>query len=167
MKNIGLLSLLLLFFAFEGCKKQIEKTVESKDTESEIPVSSQCYKAIYEQDTLDLKINTLKSGNISGNMEMRIFNMPQKVGEIVGEFRGDTLFASYTFTQGANKKITFKNPMAFLKRGNELILGNGEIINSMGASYFAKGKPIDFDRVKYKFTTVDCIDNKGTENKEE
>jgi hypothetical protein len=113
---------------------------------------------LYEKDTLDLKINTLKSGKISGDMVMKIDNMPIKVGKIAGEFRGDTLFAAYTFIQGENKEVTFKNPMAFLKRGNELILGNGEIETTMGASYFVKGKPIDFDNVKYKFTTVDCID---------
>ena len=48
--------------------------------------------------------------------------------------------------------------MAFLKRGSELILGNGEIETTMGASYFVKGKPIDFDNVKYKFTVVDCVE---------
>ena len=36
------------------------------------------------------------------------------------------------------------------------ILGNGKIETSMGASYFVKGVPIDFERVKYKFTAVDC-----------
>jgi hypothetical protein len=28
----------------------------------------------------------------------------------------------------------------------------------MGASHFVKGTTIDFDRVKYKFTAVDCVD---------
>ena len=46
--------------------------------------------------------------------------------------------------------------MAFLRRGNELILGNGSIVTSLGVSYFEKGKPIDFDKVKYKFKTIDC-----------
>jgi hypothetical protein len=156
MKNLGLLSLLLICFGFEGCKKQNEEKVENKEAAAETPISSQCYKAIYDKDTLELKVNTLKNEQVNGNMEMKILNMPKKVGEIAGEFHGDTLFVSYTFTQGANKETTFKNPMAFLKRGNELILGNGEIETTMGASYFVKGKPIDFDRVKYKFTTIDC-----------
>ncbi|PRZ22098.1 hypothetical protein BC624_10799 [Flavobacterium granuli] len=46
--------------------------------------------------------------------------------------------------------------MAFLKRGNELILGNGKVQNTLCASYFVKGT-IDFERVKFKFTTVDFI----------
>lgn len=154
MKNLGFACLLLTCIGFESCKKDTtEKVVVVEE-----PSSVECYKAVYEKDTLDLKINTLKEGKISGTMEMRIFNLPKKVGELTGEVRGDTIFASYTFTQDANKDKTFKNPMAFLKRGSELILGNGEIETTMGASYFVKGKPIDFDNVKYKFTAVDCLE---------
>jgi hypothetical protein len=102
-------------------------------------------------------MNTLRNGKITGNMVMKFFNMPKKVGKIAGEFNGDTLFASYTFIQGTDEKITYKNPMAFLKRGDELILGNGKIQTTMGASYFVKDSPIDFERVKFKFSTVDCV----------
>jgi hypothetical protein len=48
--------------------------------------------------------------------------------------------------------------MAMLKKENELILGSGKIETYLGKSYFAKGTPIDFDRVKYKFTKVECND---------
>jgi hypothetical protein len=154
MKNLGLFCLLLTCIGFQSCNKN-QKAAEA--TLVDKPVSVQCYKALYEKDTIDLKVNTLKDGKISGNMEMKVVDMPVKLGKIAGEFRGDTLFVAYTFIQGANDKVTFKNPMAFLKRGNQLILGNGEIETTMGASYFVKGKPIDFDNVKYKFTTVDCV----------
>jgi hypothetical protein len=149
MKNLGLLSLLFTCIALQSCKNnQSEKIIKAKEA-VEI-VSVQCYKALYEEDTLDLKINTFKNGEITGNMEMAIANMPKKVGEIAGEFHGDTLFA-YT-------EKTYKNPMAFLKRGNQLILGDGKIQITLGASHFVKGEPIDFERVKYKFTAVDCVD---------
>ena len=141
-----------IFIGFQSCKDTKKETIVPVET----PISIICYKALYQEDILDLKINTLKDGKITGTMEMALYNMPKKVGEIEGEFRGDTLFASYTFTTGTNKKITYKNPMAFLKRGNELILGNGKIETTMGASYFVKGTPIDFEQVKYKFNTVDC-----------
>jgi len=156
MKNLGLLCLLLACIGFESCNKN-QKNVDIQ-AQNEKPINVKCYKALYEQDTVELKINTLKNGNITGNMVMKIFNMPVKVGKIAGEFRGDTLFAAYTFIQGTNDKVTFKNPMAFLKRGNDLILGNGKIESTMGATYFVKGQPIDFDNVKYKFTSVDCVD---------
>ncbi len=156
MKNLGLLSLLLLSIGFQSCNKSQNKK------EAEAPVekvmSAACYKAIYEQDSIDLKINTLENGKVTGDMIMKISNMPQKIGKIAGEYHGDTLFVDYSFIQGANDKKTFKNPMALLKKGNELILGNGEIETYLGKSYFAKGKPIDFGNVKYKFSPVDCVE---------
>ena len=159
MKNLGILCLLLSCLGFESCKNnQNEKAVEAAKALIEKPISVQCYKALYENDTIDLKINTLKNGKISGDVEMILFSLPKKVGKIYGEFHGDTLFVSYTFIQGGYEKVSYKNPMAFLKRGNELILGNGKIQTTMGASYFVKSSAIDFDNVKYKFTTVDCVD---------
>jgi hypothetical protein len=159
MKNLGLFCLLFSVIGLESCKNnQSENVVDAEQAQAEKPISVQCYKALYEKDTIDLKVNTLKNGNITGDMEMRIFNMPIKHGEIAGETRGDTLFVSYTFVQGGYEKKTYKNPMAFLKKGEELILGNGKIEFVMGASSFIKGEPIDFDRVKYRFNSVDCID---------
>lgn len=154
MKNLGLFCLLLACMGLESCNKN-KKAV---DAVAEKPVSVQCYKALYEKDTIELKINTLATGKISGDMVMKAFNKAEKVGKIAGEFRGDTLFADYSFTLVENDKITYKNPVALLKRGNELILGNGKIETYMGASYFVKGQSIDFDSVKYKFTAVDCVE---------
>ena len=157
MRNLGLFCLLFACIGFQSCKKnEQQKVVEATQVQSEKPINVQCFEAHYEQDNIDLKMNTLKNGKITGDMVMKFFNMPKKVGKIAGEFRGDTLFVSYTFIQGDYDKKTYKNPMAFLKRGNELILGNGKIETTMGASYFVKGEPIDFERVKFKFTTVDC-----------
>ena len=156
MKNLGLFCLLLACIGLESCNKNPKKV--DAQALAEKPVSIQCYKALYEQDTIDLKINTLSAGKITGDMVMKVFNKAEKVGKIVGEFRGDTLFADYSFTLVANDKVKYKNPLALLKRGNELILGNGKIETYLGASYFVKGQPIDFDRVKYKFTVVDCVD---------
>jgi hypothetical protein len=155
MKNLGMFCVLLACFGLESCKdnqnsKEIKKTDES--------ISVECYRALYEKDSIDLKVNTLKNGKVTGNMEIKFFNMPKKIGKINGEFRGDTLFVDYNFMEATNDKKTFKNPMAFLKRGDELVLGNGKIVNYiyMGRSYIDKDIPIDFDKVKFKFKTIDC-----------
>lgn len=155
MKNLGLFCLLLACIGLESCNKK-PKEVEVKEV-AEKPTSVQCYKALYEKDTIELKVNTLSTGKITGDMVMKVFNKAEKVGTIAGEFRGDTLFADYSFVSGKDKAI-YKNPMALLKRNNELILGNGKIETYLGASYFAKGQPIDFDNVKYKFIVVDCVE---------
>ncbi|WP_269242389.1 hypothetical protein [Flavobacterium limnophilum] len=155
MKNLGLFCLLLASIVLGSCNKK-PKDVEVKNL-AEKPVSVQCYKALYETDTLDLKVNTLKNGKVTGELVMKVLNKAKKVGKIAGEFRGDTLFVDYSFVSGLDK-ATYKNPMALLKKGNELILGNGKIETYLGTSYFAKGQPIDFDNVKYKFTAVECVD---------
>lgn len=155
MKKIGLFFLLLVCISLQSCKNnQDVKKEEAKEAKI---VNTECYKAIYEKDTIDLKMNTLEDGKIAGDLVMKVFKMPEKTGQISGEFHGDTLFASYTFIEGTNKEVTFKNPMAFLKKENQLILGNGQIQTTMGASYFVKNVPIDFEKVKYKFSKVDCI----------
>lgn len=156
MKNFSLICFLLFLFGLQSCKKAND--VDKSMVMDEKPISTECYQAFYESDTIDLKMNTLKDGKINGDMVMKIENMPHKIGKIKGEFRGDTLFADYSFIQGENKDRIFKNPIAILKRGDTLVLGNGKIEFYMGASYFAKGEPIDFDKVKFKFNSVECVD---------
>jgi hypothetical protein len=154
MKNLGLFCFLLTCIGLESCKKD----AETPNAKTEEPTSVACYQALYEKDTVELKINSLKNGKVTGEMVMKILDRPKKVGKVAGEFRGDTLFVDYTFYQGANEKKVFKNPMAMLKKGEELILGSGKIETYLGKSYFVKDTPIDFEKVKYKFTTVDCVD---------
>ncbi|QOG01946.1 hypothetical protein [Flavobacterium sp. MDT1-60] len=159
MKKIIALSLVITCIGFQSCKNdEKQKEIEAAKAEGEKVVSSQCYKAIYEKDTIDLKVNTLKNGKISGDMVMKVANAPERTGEVAGEFKGDTLFVDYTFVDTTNKNTKFKNPMALLKRDSQLILGNGTMQTTMGVTYLVKDKPIDFENVKYKFTTVECTD---------
>ncbi|MDX6188461.1 hypothetical protein SGQ83_03790 [Flavobacterium sp. Fl-318] len=159
MRNLALSCLLLTCIGFQSCKNDEKwKAIEAAKTEAEKVVSVQCYKAIYEKDTIDLKLNTLKDGKITGNMVMKVAQAAEKIGDIKGEFHGDTLFVDYTFSDKTNKNTKFKNPMALLKRDKQLILGNGTMQTTMGVTYLVKDKPIDFDNVKYKFTTVDCVE---------
>ena len=157
MKIPAVFYLLFAGAFFVSCKNSEEKKEanEAKDKVEEI-LSSTCYKAIYENDTVDLKVNTLKDGKVSGDLVMKMFANPKKIGEIYGEYHGDTLLVSYTYIDEGNEKVTYKNPMAFLKKDSLLVLGNGKLETSMGATYFVKGEPIDYENVKYKFSTVDC-----------
>lgn len=157
MKKLITSCLLVACIGFQSCKNdEKKKEIELVKAEGEKVVSSQCYKAIYENDTIDLKVNALKNGKISGDMVMKVANAAQRTGEVAGEFKGDTLFVDYTFTDIEHKDTKFKNPMALLKRDNLLILGNGTMQTTMGVTYLVKDKPIDFENVKYKFSTVEC-----------
>ncbi|MFB9079596.1 hypothetical protein ACFFLS_06890 [Flavobacterium procerum] len=161
MKNLTLSCLLLVCIGFQSCKNdEKQKAEEAAKAEGETVVSTACYKAIYEKDTIDLKLNTLKNGKLNGDMIMKVAPVTVRTGEVAGEFHGDTLFIDYTFKEAASQGKTFKNPMALLKRDNQLILGNGTMQTTMGVTYLVKDKPIDFERVKYKFDTVECADKK-------
>ena len=156
MKKLVIPFLLLTCIGLLSCKKEESKKEAETTLANEKPVKVECYQATYEKDIIDLKVNTLKNNKISGNMTMKVDGAAERFGEIAGEFHGDTLFVDYTFTEGANKTKTFKNPMAFLKKDSQLILGNGKMQTTMGVTYLVKDQPIDFDRVKYKFAAVEC-----------
>ncbi len=157
MKNLVLPCLLVICIGFQSCKnEEKQKQAEAAKADAEIVVKTECYQAIYEKDTLQLKLNTLKNGKLSGNMIMKVAPSTVRTGEIKGEFHGDTLFADYTFKDLATKDKTFKNPMAFLKKDKQLILGNGAMQTTMGVTYLVKDQPIDFDQVKYKFEAAEC-----------
>lgn len=157
MKKIVLSCLVLSFVGLQSCKnEEKQKELEAAKAEGEKVVTTECYKAIYEKDTIDLKVNTLKNGKIAGDMIMKVAPSTVRTGDIKGEFRGDTLFVDYTFTELETKTTKFKNPMAFLKKDKGLVLGNGTLQTTMGVTYIVKDKPIDFDKVKYKFAPAEC-----------
>jgi len=145
MKNLAIYGLLLSFVGFESCKDKTHQPTARTETIT----STNCYQAIYEKDTLDLKLNTLKSGKINGKLVMKVFNDSIKTGYVAGQFRGDTLFVDFS-------ERVYKNPLAFLKKDGTLILGKGQIQTTMGISYLVKDVPIDFEHVKYKFSAVEC-----------
>lgn len=156
MKNLVLPCLLVICIGFQSCKSdEKRKEFDAAKAEGEKIVSTACYRATYEKDTVDLKLNTLKNGKITGVLIMKAASIPEKRGEIEGKFSGDTLFADYTFIN-PGKTTKFKNPLAILKRGEKLILGNGTMQTTMGVTYLVKDKPIDFENVKYKFDTAEC-----------
>lgn len=157
MKKIIALCLVITCIGFQSCKNdEKQKEIEASKSEGEKVVKTECYKAIYEKDTIDLDLYTLKNGKIAGGMIMKVANAPERTGEIAGEFKGDTLFVDYTFTDTKHKDTKFKNPMALLKKDNQLILGNGTMQTTMGVTYLVKDQPIDFENVKYKFNSVHC-----------
>ncbi|SHH20182.1 hypothetical protein [Flavobacterium defluvii] len=157
MKNLILPCLLVICIGFQSCKnEEKQKEAVAAKADAETVTKTECYQAVYEKDTIQLKLNTLKNGKLSGNMIMKVAPSTVRTGEIAGEFHGDTLFADYTFKDLAQKDKTFKNPMAFLKKDKQLILGNGTMQTTMGVTYLVKDKPIDFDRVKYKFDAAEC-----------
>lgn len=131
-----------------------------KDTANAIDSNAkkECFIAIDGADTayLDLRISEIK---VDGDLWIKYADKPSNKGTVTGKFSGDTLFVDYTFNVGETKSPIYKNPLAFLKKDQQLILGVGVIETSYGKSYFVKDKPINFERGKFTFDLGDCKDN--------
>lgn len=159
MKNsIGYLAILASLFIV-ACNQGKDKSAEDS---AKAVVKDQCYQAVFEKDTADLTIRTAEDGKVTGDLVMRYGLKPNEVervvnkGKVDGSFKGDTLFLNYLYTAGELNKTLYQNPLAFLKTGEQLVMGVGQIEVSVGRSYFVKGKPIDFEKGRFKFNPVDC-----------
>lgn len=157
-KNILAILFLVSVVSF-GCNSgQDSKQSQAKgQAGGDSILKSQCYVAIDGSDTAYLTLDSRADDKISGKLLINFLNKPNNNGRLNGEFKGDTLFVDYTFTVGDNK-TAYKNPLAFLSDSGKLILGVGTIETYLGRSYFAKGKPIDFAKGRFRFDSLDCKD---------
>jgi len=148
---------LFIYSCNQSTNKNSRKSVDST------ALSNTCYTAVFEKDTAHLKLQTDTSGKVTGDLTIKYGEVKPNslekvvnVGTIEGSFRGDTLLVDYTHTTGSINKEGFKNPLAFLKVGENLILGVGDIETHLGRSYFAKGKPINYEIARFRFMPADC-----------
>lgn len=151
-KHHFLYSLILISFA--ACTGNgTEKTQEVVTADS--VGTKNCYLAIDGKDSAWLNLETSTSGAIKGDLLITFEEMPKNEGLVAGTMKGDTLFLDYTFKVGTSDVVR-KNPLAFLKKDEKLILGVGVIETSLGKSYFVKDKPINFERGRFTFEATSC-----------
>lgn len=115
----------------------------------------QCYISSFEGDTAMMDIKIIDSVDVEGKLVIKYANKPQNDGIVRGKFSGDTLFVDYSFKTG-NNDTQFSNPLAFLKKADSLKMGVGVIQTTLGRSYFAKDKPINFEKGKFNFQPTAC-----------
>jgi len=147
IKNSILLSSVMLTVFFQSCE-----TGNNSGTQKDTVFTTSNYIAIDGRDTATI---TLKTGNdvVTGKLIFRMYNKEDNDGFVRGAFKKDTLFVDYSFRKGTNR-IVYKNPMAFLKKNGQLILGIGKMENMFGRTYFRKDIPIDFYEGRFTFTPV-------------
>ncbi|HUH32924.1 MAG TPA: hypothetical protein VLZ28_03165 [Daejeonella sp.] len=163
MKNVIFFLGILASGLISACNQpQYNSDKVAADSISAAAMKNQCYQAVFEKDTGDLNIQTDKDGKVTGDLVMKYGLKPNEVervinkGKVDGSFRGDTLFLNYLYTSGELNKTLYQNPLAFLRTGDQLAMGVGEIETSVGRSYFVKNKPIDFEKGRFKFAPVEC-----------
>jgi hypothetical protein len=163
MKN-GLYKLMLFISAFLlSCNHSTNNTALRSDNNYKlINYPEQCFIAIYQKDSAFLKFKTMPNGKIRGKLTIKYSELQSNDlekefdhGEIIGQFKKDTLFADYIFTDGTKSTI-YKNPIALLKKNQKLVLGFGAIINYLGKSWFINHKAINFKSSRFQFLPSEC-----------
>lgn len=126
-------------------------TAKSPDTELKIN-GNDCYVYLKNRDTATLKIN-VEGNNLVGELNYRLFEKDSNKGQIVGQIKGDTIIAEYTFSSEGMKSV---REVAFLKKpdGN-LYEGTGEAIEKNGKMVFKDHSAMTFDG-SIIFTKTDC-----------
>ena len=155
MKTSFLIYIPMVLFSFTACDGSKKTSQQENDTLANF---TECYIATFEKDTAYVNMNSIEGSEIAGNLLIKYWNNPKNEGKFTGRRSGDTLFADYSYTVGTYTERVNKNPLAFLVKGDSLILGIGEIETKMGRSYFKPGVPINFDRGRFRFIKTECKD---------
>lgn len=113
-----------------------------------------CYMAIDKGDTAWLQIDTTDR-KIRGLFTMSYGGIRKMDGQVEGTINGDTLKGHYDFKVNKVDKW-YRNPVAFLKKDNKLLMGVGEIIMVWGTGHFDQKVPIDFDKGRFVFSKTTC-----------
>jgi len=115
--------LLLGILVFVSCKKEV-KAQKPKVVTVKEPIVEECFRGISGKDTVTLNIYRQGSQISDGKLQYRLFAKDKNEGTLVGQIKGDTLFAAYSFSsEGSNST----REVAFLKKGVNYVEGYGEV----------------------------------------
>lgn len=79
---------------------------------------------------------------VTGDLAYKLYEKDANTGTIRGEMRGDTLFADYTFASEGSESV---REVAFLKKGNRLAEGYGEVEERNGRMVFKNKEKLSFN----------------------
>lgn len=138
-----------LFTACQGNKSENAATdTATLDTNIVNTNPQSCYQYIKNSDTA--KLSFMTSGSITtGELSYHFAEKDSNKGIIKGEMRGDTLVADYTFSSEGKESV---RQVAFLKKGDQMLEGFGEVLEKNGKMVFKDlhalkfGQPIIFEK---------------------
>lgn len=131
-------------------------TQKQPEATTKLSTMERCYVANFQQDTAMMNLRFTGS-KIEGKMRINYGDGKIYDGSILGEQKGkgDTLILAYDFKIN-NADKWYRNPVAFLKRGDSLVLGIGQINVVWGTGAFDESVPIDYEHARFIFVPVDC-----------
>ncbi|MEO8534938.1 MAG: hypothetical protein ABI441_14365 [Flavobacterium sp.] len=156
MKKLFTLTFIIIV-GFVSCKKTDTVTGEiapSAPKEAEIaePAGNQCYSYASNNSMVDLSFNVNSQQEVNGTLSYNISGKDKNEGILVGNMKGDTLIADYTFT---SEGISSVREVAFLSREGTFIEGYGETVEANDKITFKDKSKLKFDQ-KNILIKVDC-----------
>jgi hypothetical protein len=146
--------MVVLLLSLMACRQKTRVTGEkqSSDTSMAAATTSQnCYTYVKGKDTATLTL--LTTGKVStGELEYKWFEKDKNKGTIEGEMYGDTLVASYTFNSEGQTSV---RQLAFLKKGDQLLEGTGDVKEINGKVQFKDLSKLSFAN-SVVFQKVNC-----------
>lgn len=135
-----------MIFSLASCNKKAEDTqvVTEKEMEQpEITVSEkQCYLWTKGKDSISMSIVTANGNNVTGELEYNFFEKDGSFGTVSGMYKGDTLYVDYNFEAEGMKS---QREIAFVKKGNTLVEGFGDVEQKDNKEVFKDKKALKFD----------------------
>ena len=139
-----------------SCKKEVKEEVVMPTVQDEMPVEEpavkECYSAIIKKDTISLSLTVKDSSLEEGELHYNFFEKDKNHGTLTGTFKGDTLFADYTFMSEGKSSV---REVVFLKKGNTFIEGYGDVEEKDNKMVFKDKKKLSFDG-KIALSKTDC-----------
>lgn len=142
MRVIGALIISACLFSCQERTKITGKKDINDTTTTQVPVAEQnCYTFVKGKDSAELSLIT--TGIVStGELHYKWFEKDKNAGSIEGEMHGDTLVANYTFNSEGKQSV---RQVAFLKKGNQLVEGFGDVEEKDGKVRFKDLSKLKFD----------------------
>ena len=155
MKKLFLvaISITALFSACQSNTKEktTSDTVAVSNTEIVPATQQQCYQYIKNGDTAI--ITMMSSGPITtGELNYSLAEKDSNKGIFEGELHGDTLIAEYTFNSEGRESV---RQVAFLKKGDQLLEGFGDVEERKGKTMFKNTATLKFGE-SIVFSKIDC-----------
>ncbi|WP_035643777.1 hypothetical protein [Flavobacterium sp. ASV13] len=140
MNKNTLLFLFLIMIFIISCNSKDNKT-DYKEV---------VYRAVHQKDTAILVIN-INEKRFFGRYEILYHQIGKDSGDVRGDIKGDTLRGDFHYISngGSWKRI----PLAFLKKDDKLISGNGVIGTYMSLPCFIQGT-LNYNDPKFVFEEI-------------
>nr|WP_294789344.1 hypothetical protein [uncultured Flavobacterium sp.] len=142
-----------------SCKKETTTTEPVQITpnppkEAEIvePAGNQCYTWKSNGSIIEMSFNVNSHQEVNGTLNYNLVGKDKNVGTIIGNMKGDTLIADYTFSSEGMSSV---RQVAFLQKDGAFIEGYGDVVTANDKVSFKDKTKLKFD-AKNTLTKVDC-----------